>query len=240
MPLSSDLQADVDNVLNTQWNIRDGRVVPATTDVALSGGAVRLDATYLYADLANSSLMAKTFDPRVTAKILKSFLSTATRLIRFHGGSVVSFDGDRILGIFIGGSKNTNAAKCGLQINWVVEKVIKPQFTEKYPSTVGIAPFSIAHGVGIDSGEVLIVRAGARDANDLISIGRSPNLAAKLSDIRDGNFRTFMTRHVYDHMAEEAKISVGINAGRNMWTVGNYDYKGETVSIFKSHWTWTP
>lgn len=191
MALKADLQADVENVLRTQWSVRDGRVVPNTEDIALNGGAVRLDATYLYADLANSSLMAKTFDARVTAKILKSFLSTSTRLIRFHSGSVVSFDGDRVLGIFVGSYKETNAAKCALQINWAVKEIIKPKFEQFYSSSVGIAPFAIAHGVGIDSGPVLIVRAGARNANDLISIGRGPNLAAKLSDIRDGAFRTF-------------------------------------------------
>jgi class 3 adenylate cyclase len=236
MAIKDDLITDVDSTITTTWNIRDGRVVPGTDGITLNGGAVKLSAAYLYADLANSSLMAKTLDPRVTAKILKAFLSTSTRLIRHKGGTVVSFDGDRVLGIFVGDTKVTNAAECALKINWAVTNLIRPKFENKY-STVANAPFTISHGVGIDSGEVLIVRAGARNANDLISIGRGPNLAAKLSDIRDGKFRTFLTRSSYDVMMDSSKLS---SDRRNMWTVGSYDYKGERVEIVKSGWTWVP
>lgn len=236
MAIKDDLTADVDSTITTPWNIRDGRVVPGTDGVALKGGAVKLSAAYLYADLANSSLMAKTLHSSVTAKILKAFLSTSTRLIRHKGGTVVSFDGDRVLGIFVGNTKVSDAAECALKIHWAVKYLIRPKFENKF-STVANAPFQISHGVGIDSGDVLIVRAGARNANDLISIGRGPNLAAKLSDIRDGEFKTFLTRSSYDVMIKSSKIS---SDGRNMWTVGTYDYKGESVDIVKSGWTWTP
>jgi class 3 adenylate cyclase len=110
--------------------------------VALAGGAVEIDATFLYADMANSSKMAKELDRRVAAKILKSFLATTARLVRYHDGSIVSFDGDRILGVFMGDSKNTVAAKCGLQIKYVVQQIIRPKFEAKYES-VKDASFTI-------------------------------------------------------------------------------------------------
>jgi len=58
--------------------------------------------------------MAKELDRRVAAKILKSFLATTARLVCYHGGTIVSFDDDRNLSIFIGDSKNPNADKCAL------------------------------------------------------------------------------------------------------------------------------
>ena len=67
-------------IIDKKWNKRKGNVVPSTEDVALAGGAVELEATMLYADLANSSRMAKELDRRITAKILKSFLATTARL----------------------------------------------------------------------------------------------------------------------------------------------------------------
>ena len=97
MALSDDLKKDVQNTINQTWNVRKGQKVPSSTEVALAGGAVELDATFLYADLASSSKIAKELDRRVAAKILKSFLATAARLVRHNGGSIVSFDGDRIL-----------------------------------------------------------------------------------------------------------------------------------------------
>ena len=192
MSLSDDLKNDVNNIISTNWNLRKGQKVPTTSEVALNGGAVELEATFLYADLANSSRMAKVFDRRVTAKIIKTFLATTARVIRSLDGEIVSFDGDRIMGVFIGDSKNTTAAKCALQIKYTVHNIIRPKFEEKY-ETVKNASFRIDHGAGVDSGTVLAVRGGARGANDLIWIGRAPNLAAKLSDIRESPYQTFIT-----------------------------------------------
>lgn len=70
--------------------------------------------------------MAKELDQRVAAKIIKAFLATSARIIRSCGGKIVSFDGDRIMGMFCGDSKNSNAAKCALQINYAVLKIIRP------------------------------------------------------------------------------------------------------------------
>ena len=78
----------------------------------------------------------------------------------------MSFDGDRLLGVFVGDSKNTNAAKCALNIKYVVKEIIRSKFEAKYDS-VKNASFTIQHGCGVDTGTVLTVRAGARGGNDL-------------------------------------------------------------------------
>lgn len=197
---------------------------------------MELSATFLYADLANSSKIAKAFDRRVAAKIIKSFLATTTRLIRFNSGTVVSFDGDRVLGIFTGNFKNSEAVKCGLQINYVVKEIIRPKFEASY-NNVKTAEFGINHGVGIDTGTVLIVRAGARGANDLISIGRAPNLAAKLSDIRESaDHQTYITASVYNMLAGYAKYA---NKTReDMWENRTWNFLGDNISIYRSSYYW--
>jgi len=134
MSLSEDIKSDVQGVLDTPWSIRKGQVVPSTTNVSLAGGAVELDATFLYADLADSSKMAKELDRRVAAKIMKSFLATSCRLIKSQGGTIQSFDGDRVMGVFVGNSKNSDAARCALHINYVVNDLIKTKFENKYES----------------------------------------------------------------------------------------------------------
>ena len=60
------------------------------------------------------------------------------------------------MGVFIGGQKNTSAAKSALQIKYVVKKVIKPKFEAKYESDRN-ASFTINHGVGVDTGTILTV-----------------------------------------------------------------------------------
>ena len=107
MPNATTLGSDIDTILNTTWNIRDGQVVPKTEDVALSNGAVKLDAVFLYADLFHSTELQRKFRNTMVAKVVRAYLSSMSKLIKDHGGEVRSFDGDRVMGVFIGGSKNT-------------------------------------------------------------------------------------------------------------------------------------
>lgn len=237
MSLLSDLESDVDNTIKKNWSTRKGQKIPTTNDVALAGGAVEIDAAFLYADLANSSKMVKELDRRVAAKIIKSFLSTTARLVRHHGGSIASFDGDRILGVFHGFNKNTVSAKCALQIKYVVHSIIRPKFKANYDS-VKNASFEISHGVGIDSGTVLAVKAGARGKNDLVWIGRAPNLAAKLSDLREAPYQTFITASVYNMLHESSKH--GGSENKNMWENRSWTFLDEKLRVYRSSWHWEP
>jgi hypothetical protein len=58
MALLDDLEDDISDVLSASWDLRDGEVVPSTENVALSGGGVKIAATLLYADLAESTALA--------------------------------------------------------------------------------------------------------------------------------------------------------------------------------------
>jgi uridylate cyclase len=201
--------------------------------VALNGGAIELDATFLYADMANSSKMAKYFDQRVTAKILKSFHLTSGKLIKNLGGVIQSFDGDRVMGVFTGKDKNIRAVKCALKINHVVTNIIKPKFEEEYPS-VEQASFEIGHGVGIDTGQVLTVKAGPVGRNDLVWIGRAPNLAAKLSDLRESPYHTIITASVYNDLDDISKF----NDSQDMWVSGNWPFLDDNIRVYYSSWYW--
>lgn len=235
MSKCNEISRDVQTTIDTKWNKRNGNKIPDTDTIALAGGAVEIDATFLYADLASSSKMAKELDRRVTAKILKSFLSAVSKLVKHNGGKIVSFDGDRVMGVFYGDSKNSSAAKCALQIKHIVQNVIKVKFEKKY-DTVKNATFSIDHGVGIDTGTVFAVRGGVRGDNDLIWIERAPNLAAKLSDLRESPYQTFITKRVYDCLNDNSKYA----GEKNMWQCRSWNFLGEAITVFRSSYSWEP
>jgi class 3 adenylate cyclase len=157
--------------------------------------------------------------------------------VRHNGGSIVSFDGDRILGVFIGDSKNSSAAKCALQIKYAVEEIIRPKFEVKYES-VRDASFTISHGEGIDTGTVLTVRAGARGGNDLVWIGRAPNLAAKLSDLRESPYNSFITASVYNMLNDSSKY--GGSEKKDMWERRSWEFLDQTIHLYRSSWQWQP
>lgn len=234
MGLKDDIESGMKDILSQSWSIIDGKVVPNTEDVKLAGGAVRLDATVLYADMVQSSYLATEFQQRTAAKVMKAFLKTMTRLITTYGGKVTRFDGDRVRGVFIGGSKNTNAGMCALKMKYAVKEIIKPLVTKHFESLQKDG-FEISHCVGVDTSQILAVRAGQRGSNDLIWVGRAPNLAAKLSEIRQGKYTSFITSDVYDRLRADIKKT----DGKDMWEKTTYEFLGDTISVYRSTWWWS-
>lgn len=238
MPLLDDLTNKTNEIIGQTWNIREGTVVPETRSVVLAGGGVKLDAVLLYADLAESTKLAMNFDRRVAAKVVKAFLGGCCRIIRAHDGHIRSFDGDRVMGVFVEGEKNTNAVKCALKINWLVRKLLRPRFHASYPA-LSAGGFEINHGVGVDRSDVLVVRSGIRDNNDLVWIGRAPNVAAKLANLRD-NKPTYITGAVFRGMLDVGKF--GGSPRRLMWEARTWTDapSEETREVYCSDWTWSP
>jgi adenylate cyclase len=236
MGLKDDISSGIATIFSTTWNSRDGHVVPMTDDVALSNGAVKLDAVVLYADLAESTRLARDFPRSVAAKIVRAYLSSMTRLVKERGGAVRSFDGDRVMGIFVGNSKHSSAAKCALNMNYVLSKLLRPKAEEKFPSLVEKG-FKIEHCAGVSRSDVFVVRAGVRGSNDLVFIGSAPNIAAKLSDIRNSPYRSYITWKVYNNLNEASKYDAD---EMDMWTAVTRKVGGVEWDLYKSSYTWAP
>nr|WP_176704952.1 adenylate/guanylate cyclase domain-containing protein [Arthrobacter sp.]AXV46561.1 adenylate cyclase, 3 family [Arthrobacter sp.] len=188
----------LNGIFYADWDVQDARVVPKTEDVKQYNGAKKLEATYLYADMADSTLLVKRFEPEMAARIVRSYLRIAVDCIRAKGGHIRSFDGDRVMGIFIGDRRRNDAVDAGLNISWVIEKALNPKLSTKLWNSKD--KWTVSHRVGIDDGETFIVRGGARNNSDLVSIGDAPNIAAKLSGLRGERGSITITSRVYDYL----------------------------------------
>jgi adenylate cyclase len=224
------LTDEMETILSTKWDERSGNVVPDSESVALKDGAVKIEAAFLYADLAGSSRLAKLCPWETTAKIIRAYLNCCIRSIKVHGGEIRSFDGDRVMGIFKGDTPNTDATRCAREIDWMVEKVLNPKAKEKFRS-VKDNNINIRHCIGIDTSTAVAVRAGIRNANDLIWIGRAPSFAAKLSDIRNYPYAVYISKESYDLLGNFAKNN---SAGGNIWEESSIEFAGEKKTIYKT------
>jgi len=231
MTLSQIVTNDVDTVVAEEFTTREGRVVPTTENVKLIGDAIELEAVILYSDLANSSGFESSFKAWFTAKYFQAFLTASTHIIKHNDGEIRSFDGDRVMGVFIGNYKRSNAIKTALQINYLMKNVIKPKFERKYPTLLTLQAWHPQHCTGVDVSKVFVVRGGVRTDNDLVWIGHAPNFAAKLSAVREWPFASVISKAVYD--AADAKFK--IHNGLDMWEGRMYKAK----AIFRSSWTWS-
>jgi adenylate cyclase len=233
--LSDQLRTELRSTARSPWTKREGQVVPDIEGIKLGNDRVEIDAVLLYADLADSTELAIK-NQQIASEVFKAYLRGLTRIIRFNGGEIRSFDGDRVMGVFIGDTKNTQAAKCGLQINWFFRYVLEAEFKAFYgDETLSGVVFN--QTVGIDCSKVFVSRAGVRNDNDLIWVGRAPNIAAKLSAIRYEMYNTLITESVYTVLGDSSKIAPD---GQNMWTELSWS-EGSTFGtskIYGSSWWW--
>jgi class 3 adenylate cyclase len=229
MTLGTDLRASVRTTFATAWTRRKSETVPDTDDVKLGNDAVTLEeATVLYADLSASTKLVEDYKDWFAAAIYKSYLYCAARIIRSLGAEITAYDGDRVMAVFVGPRKNTNAAKAGLQINYATEEIVKSAMLKQYPDV----DYRPKQTVGIDTSALFVARTGIRGSNDLVWVGRAANYAAKMAALSPTN-ATYISESVYSRLLDESKLGAD---GQNMWTqLGSSDVG---INIYGSNWWW--
>ena len=224
MGLHEELSAEVKQTFADRWSIRKGTVVPESADLVLGNEGVELDATVLYADLAESTNLVDTHSPQFAAEIYKTYLYCAARIIRSEGGEITAYDGDRVMAVYLGGTKNTAAARTALKINYAVLYIINPAIGAAYPKV----NYRIKQVVGVDTSSLLAARTGVRGDNDLVWVGTAANHAAKLTGLAPTHSSN-ISDAVYDVILDDAKLS---SKGEAMWQ--RFTWNGKI--IYRSNW----
>lgn len=225
MVTSAELRTAVADIFRYQWSETDGRVIPIPGDLGLGNVARSFDAaTVLYADLDGSTLLVDSYPWQFAAEIYKAYLRCAARIINDEGGNITAYDGDRVMAIFLGQTKNTQAVRAAMKIAYAVNNVINPSLKAQYAST----DYVIQYSIGIDVSAIHAASIGVRGDNDLVWVGRAANHAAKLAG-RDG-FPIWITKEVHDVIQDDVKKdpTTGFSCWyRNTWTeMGNRDIYG--------------
>jgi class 3 adenylate cyclase len=208
MVSKKELSDEIQEIFSAKWETREGQVVPESPDLKLTNDAILLKGTVLYADLDGSTNLVDSFKPFYAAKIYKAYLKCVAKIIVSEDGVITAYDGDRIMAIFLGDSKNSTATRTALKINWAVKNIVNPALKIQYPKD----NYSIEQVVGVDTSDLFVARTGIRGSNDLVWVGRAANYAAKLSN-RSGP-ATQITSEVYNALNEKSKYG---SDGINMW-----------------------
>lgn len=220
MALADDLTAEVRKIFTDKWEVRSGRVVPDPEDLALGNAAVEFErATILYADLHGSTAMVNSKKWEFSGEIYKTYLHCASKIIRSVEGAITSYDGDRVMGVFVGDLQCTNAVKCALRITHAVSTIINPEMRRKW------------HVPGIDTSPIRAARTGVRGDNDIVWIGRAANYAAKLTEL-DGA-TTWITKEVYERLADNQ----GGTPKTTMFNPRTWTQQGNHA-IYSTTYTW--
>ena len=229
--LTDDLNAYVKDTFSSNWSTRKSQSVPEPSNLKSSNDAFIFDrATVLYADICGSTAMVNNSTWWDAGAVYKSFLYCAARLITDNGGTISAYDGDRIMGVFVGEVQSTPAVITALKIHSAVKNTIMPALKTRYPGS----DFKLRHVVGIDTSPIQVAKVGVRGENDLVWIGKAANYAAKLTEL-SSDFQTWITGELFDALLEDGKI--GGNPKRPMWTQDVWK-EMSGARIYKSNWWW--
>lgn len=230
MTLLDTLQSEVDGVLGIDWQLRDANVIPEAEEIAPANGAFKIEATFLYADLADVMMLAEKCSWETTAKIIRAYLKISARLILADGGTVRSAGSHSVIGIFNGATPNTSAVNCARKIDWMVEKVLNPKARAAFQS-IRNNKLSIRHCIGIDTSEAWAVRSGAGNNNDLTWIGRAPEFAAQLSGLGKYPYSVYTSRACFTRLAANARET----GEKNIWLEKRIKLGEETHTVYRTN-----
>jgi adenylate cyclase len=230
MTLLDTLQSEVDRMLGMDWQLRDANLIPQPEEIAPENGAFKMEATFLYADLADVMVLGEKCSWETTAKIIRAYLNISVRLILAHGGTVGSAGSHSVMGIFRGETPNTSAVNCARKIDWTVEKVLNPKAQRAFQS-IRNNKFSIRHCIGIDTSDAWAVRSGVGSNNELTWIGRAPEFAAQLAGIGKYPYSVYTSRACFTRLADVARET----REKNIWFEKKIEFGGETHTVYRTN-----
>lgn len=227
MGFEDELLEGFDELFSTEWETTDGRVVPEPGSITFGNDATIIDGTVFYADLVDSTWMVENHPAEMCAEIFKAFTDAVCRVIRRHGGTVTSFDGDRVMGVFMGSGKNSSAAICALNVGWAMRHLNAK--LKEYWNT----GYEVGHCIGIDTSELFVVKTGMRGSYDLVWVGSAANFAAKLCAVR-GAGRILITHNVFKRLNKKALYAVKDGYQKSRWKTWHWPEYSRTV--YTSSW----
>ncbi len=221
MGFNEDLKNQVRDFLAGDYDVRNATSIPSIKDIGFGKKAIEIKMCSLAVDIRNSSKLMDEHKKQTCAKIHKSFLLICSKVIKEYGGKIRSFNGDGLLAFWYASDENINkAVEAAMVIKFLVNEEYSSLF-EQYSK--------IDFGIGLDYGDVFIVRAGISrddDDNDLVFIGKCVNYSVAIADQAKGPKHVEISPEVYGKLDNRHKI--GKNSEGNtvsMWSDGAVIWK---------------
>lgn len=229
-----ELVEGVGSFFNEVYQVTSARVIPSAADVPFGNVGKELELAILFIDIRESTKIVDGFRRRTAAKMYKSFLFGVAKIARHNGGELRSFNGDGVLVVFAGEGKENNAVKAAMQMVRFCNDILKPKIEGYFRANSKLEDLNFDFGIGIHSGNVLVVRGGIRgdDNNDLVWVGNATNFAVKLAGLSKSPHHICISEDVYRSLWEDRKL--GGSPKRNMWVWTIWS----DMKVYKTSWRW--
>ena len=187
----------------------------------------KINIVVLYVDLVGSTTMTLELPAEKLATIVSSFSQEMASVIRLHGGLVLKFVGDAVIGYF-NASENSllpsdNAVNCAKSMLTVIDKGINPILNQyDYPD--------LMVKIGVDYGQSIVVRYGSNEETSHVDLmGPVMNIASKIQGMAKPN-QILIGQDVYQRIHPTTQK----NFKEKIWEKNEWKYRSRlTGEIYK-------
>ncbi len=154
----------------------------------------------LFIDINGSTQMSMTLPPQQFASLVQVFSQEARLVIIGHGGYVLKYVGDSVIGIFPAEFNRKkackNALKCARSILSIIRECINPILGENNLPSITVK-------IGLDYGPSLVILYGKHvDVAPIDLIGPSVSIASKITAAAQSN-QILVGQSIYDIFASD-------------------------------------
>lgn len=192
------------DIAASKLKTREARSIPNVPEDLKYDEVVILDLALIFADIRGYTEIIADMDPKVAARMMSLYVTEMGAAIRHHGGTIVSIEGDGIIGAFASTDKRnaqTISVRSAITMNTSLDYVVNKKLRSFQQNPISC-------GYGIDFGKIFITRAGIRGEgkNELVFIGSAMTRSAKYQSIAKSN-ELFVSSRVYNSLEEHYKKS---------------------------------
>src|SRR5712692_7202790 len=151
---------------------------PQTLDARRADGE-RRQLTVMFCDLVGSTALSAQLDPEELREVVRAYQETCATVIQRYEGHIAQHLGDGLL-VYFGyplahEDDAARAARSGLGI------------LEAVPALKARLPRPLQVRIGIHTGLVVVGEIGSREKREMLALGETPNIAARLQGLAEPN-----------------------------------------------------
>jgi class 3 adenylate cyclase/predicted ATPase len=153
-----------------------------TSDSGLSSGE-RRQLTVMFCDLVGSTALSALLDPEELREVVRAYHETCASAISRYGGHTAQHLGDGLLVYFGYPAAHEDDAQRAVRTGLEILAGLQPFNARLSPTIRARLPHPIEVRIGVHTGVVVIGEIGSADKHEILALGETPNVAARLQGL---------------------------------------------------------
>src|SRR5262245_27190551 len=145
--------------------------------------AERRQLTVMFCDLVGSTTLSERLDPEELREVVQAYQATCTGVIRRYDGHVAQHLGDGLLVYFGYPHAHEDDAQRAVRAGVEILAGLPPLNAQLSPMIRARLPHPVQVRIGVHTGLVVIGEIGSTDKREILALGETPNIAARVQGI---------------------------------------------------------